>query len=76
MKGNCQYRKVITSDNIVRILRGDLSQAELAKLTGLSQSSIAFYELGRFPKPDVLSKIAAAVGKKITWVIEDANDPE
>ena len=58
-------------ENIVKILRGNLSQAELAKKAGVSQQNIANYELGRFPKPETLEKIAAAVGKKVRWVIED-----
>lgn len=58
-------------ENIVKKLRGNLSQAELAKIAGVSQSAIAIYEMGRFPKPETLDKIAAAVGKRVYWVIED-----
>lgn len=58
-------------ENIVKKLRGNLSQAELAKLAGVAQSAIATYELGRFPKPETLDKIAAAVGKRVEWVIKD-----
>lgn len=61
--------------NIVKKLRGNLTQKELSKLTGIAQSTLAEYELGRFPKPDQLNKIAAAVGKKVKIIIEDA-DPE
>lgn len=60
--------------NIVRILRGNLSQAELAKRSGVSQQNIANYELGRFPKPEILEKIAKAVGKKVKWIIEDIEE--
>ena len=60
--------------NIVRTLRGELSQAMLAKLAGMSQQAIAEYELGRFPKPETLDRIAAAVGKKVEWVIRDIED--
>ena len=60
--------------NIVRILRGNLSQAELAKRSGVSQQNIANYELGRFPKPETLEKIANAVGKKVEWVIKDVEE--
>lgn len=60
--------------NIVKILRGDLSQAELAKRVGIAQSAIATYETGRFPKPETLDRIAAAVGKKVEWVIKDIEE--
>jgi len=56
---------------IVRELRGEISQAKLAQLTGISQAAIAQYELGRMPKPEILERIAAAVGKQIIWKIED-----
>ena len=61
-------------ENIVKILRGNLSQAELAKRAGISQQAVAVYELGRFPNPDKLNKIAAAVGKKVEWVIRDIRE--
>lgn len=55
--------------NIVKELRGNLSQAALAKKVGISQQAIAEYEMGRFPKPETLNRIAAAVGKKVDWII-------
>lgn len=61
-------------ENIVKKLRGNLSQAALAKLAGVSQQAIADYEMGRFPKPDKLEKIATAVGKKVDWIIEDIEE--
>lgn len=61
-------------ENIVKILRGDLSQTELAEKSGIPQRTIAGYELGRFPKPETLDKIAAAVGKKVKWVIENIEE--
>ena len=33
--------------------------------------TIARCELGRFPKPEILEKIAAAAKKLTCWVIED-----
>jgi transcriptional regulator with XRE-family HTH domain len=63
-------------ENIVRKLRGNMTQAELAELTGLSQNAICKYEQGRFPKPETLQKIAAAAGKQVSWVIEDLKEEE
>lgn len=63
-------------ENIVKALRGELSQAELAKRAGVSQPAIALYELGRFPSPDKLDKIAAAVGKRVVWEIKDRETNE
>lgn len=60
--------------NIVKKLRGKLSQAELAKRAGMAQTTIAGYELGRFPNPRILDKIAAAVGKRVYWIIEDIEE--
>lgn len=57
-------------ENIVKILRGSMSQKKLAELSGISQQAIAHYEKGRFPKPEILEKIAAAAGYKITIKIE------
>lgn len=43
-----------------------LTQAELAKLTGIKQSGIARIESGRFlPRLDLVQKIAAAVGMRV-----------
>lgn len=63
-------------ENIIKKLRGNLSQAQLAKLAGISQQAIAVYELGRFPKPETLDKIAAAVVKRISLKIEDIEEVE
>ena len=61
-------------ENIVRKLRGDLSQAKLAKLAGMPQSTLADLELIGFPKLGKLERIAAAVGKKVEWVIKDIEE--
>lgn len=61
-------------ENIVKTLRGNLSQAAFAKKVGISQAAIAYYELGRFPKQETLEKIAAAAGKRIKWIIEDIEE--
>jgi transcriptional regulator with XRE-family HTH domain len=66
-----KWRNSENMENFVKKLRGNLSQAEFAKKIGISQQAIARYELGRFPKPEILEKIAAAAGKKISWIIED-----
>jgi transcriptional regulator with XRE-family HTH domain len=66
-----KYHNGELMENIVKKLRGSLSQAEFARRVGISQSAIAIYELGRFPKPEILEKIAAASGKRIRWIIED-----
>lgn len=57
-------------DKLVRELRGNLSQKKLAELSGVSQQAIAQYELGRFPKPEILEKLAAATGHRIVITIE------
>lgn len=58
-------------ENIVKKLRGKMSQKDLADKIGMTQEAISRYESGRFPKPETLDKIAKAVGKKVHWVIED-----
>ncbi len=52
----------------VRALREDrhLTQAALAKLTGIKQSGIARIESGKFlPRIDLLQRIAAAIGMRV-----------
>lgn len=61
-------------ENIIKILRGNKSQKEFAKQVGISQQSMANYEAGRWPKPEILNRIAGAAGKKITIVIEDLEE--
>ncbi len=57
-------------DNLVKKMRGTISQAKLAKITGISQQSIAQYELGRFARPDKLKRIAAATGYRVIITVE------
>jgi transcriptional regulator with XRE-family HTH domain len=73
-KIGCQPEKSFKGnfmENIVRKLRGNLSQAALAKMAGMPQSTLADLELIGFPKLEKLERIAAAVGKKVEWVIKD-----
>ena len=58
-------------ENLVRKLRGNLTQTELGKRAGVSQQAIVQYEQGRNPNLDIFEKIAAAVGKKVVVTIED-----
>jgi len=58
-------------ENLVRKLRGDLTQTELAKLAGVSQQAIVKYEKGRNPNIEIMERIAAAVGKKLVVTIEE-----
>ena len=63
-------------DNLIRKLRGNLTQKELSEISGIAQDAISRYEAGRFPKPEILEKIAKAVGKKVEWVIKDIKESE
>ena len=52
----------------IRVLREaqNLSQDDLARATGTTQSAIARLESGRFaPRLDVLSRVARALGKRV-----------
>jgi transcriptional regulator with XRE-family HTH domain len=50
-----------------------LSQAKLAKATGLSHGIIAFYETGdRQPSADALQRLAAALGCDIVELLDEA----
>lgn len=58
----------------LRISKG-ITQAQLAKLTGLSQQHISKIEKGLVdPNYATLEKIANALGYKIAWEREDSND--
>jgi len=54
-------------NNIVKQMRGTLTQQELAEKVGLTQSAIARYENGGRPKKGVLERIAKATGHRITF---------
>lgn len=58
----------------LRISKG-ITQAQLAKLTGLSQQHISKIEKGLVdPNYATLEKIVNALGYKIAWEREDNND--
>lgn len=40
----------------------DLSQNQLARLSGVAQGAISQYEAGKAPSPDVLEKLCAGLG--------------
>ena len=49
----------------IRIKKG-LTQGELARKIGVCQNTISFYETGsRFPRRDILSKLAEALGCEV-----------
>lgn len=62
--------------NIIRKLRGNLSQKEFAEKVGITQAAVSIYEKGRKPKIEILERIAAATGKKITIVVEDIKEED
>lgn len=61
-------------ENIIKTLRGELSQAAFAKKVGIAQATIATYETGRSVTLEKLERIARAAGKKITLIIEDLEE--
>lgn len=63
-------------ENVIRKLRGALTQAEFAKKIGISQQAVAKYEQGRTPKIDILEKVAAATGHRIVITIEKIEENE
>lgn len=58
------------TENIIKIMRGKLTQKELADMVGRTQAAIAKYESGRMPKKEILDKIASVTGYKIVLSIE------
>ncbi len=51
----------------------DVTQTDLERLSGVSQSVISYIELGKSaPKIDTLIKIADGLGKKVVIRLEDA----
>lgn len=54
-----------------------LSQAELAKRSGLSQAGISYIEKGlRSPSTDTLELLASALGCSVSYLIGETNDPK
>jgi len=58
----------------IRILRGDLSQSQLAKISGVSQQTISGIEKGKnIPRLDIALAIAKALGISINELINEEN---
>lgn len=56
----------------LRALRGDMSQAELGRALGLSDSAIGMYEQGnRIPKDDIKNRYAEFFGKTVQEIFFD-----
>jgi len=54
----------------IRKIRGNLTQAEFAAISGVTQGTVNKYEKGTiFPGEDVLNKIAAHGGVTIEWLL-------
>lgn len=54
-----------------------LSQAELAKRSGLSQAGISYIEKGlRSPSTDTLELLASALGCSVSYLMGETNDPK
>lgn len=52
----------------IKLIRGDLTQDNFAKLLGTTQATIARYEKGMMPKGDILMKLSVYSGKNINWI--------
>ena len=53
-----------------------LTQVELSKLTGIPQPNITRFESDKSnPTLEMLVKMAAALGKKVTITLEDIEEP-
>jgi len=52
-----------------------LTQKKLARLSGVSQSNISEIEVGKkYPKVPTLRKLAAALGVRVSDLIEESED--
>src|SRR5271166_6394836 len=72
LKRNIQIRLDPTAvGGRIRQVRGfDLTQAEMAKVLGLTQAALSKIERGeRLPSLEVLLKLRAFGGKSIDWII-------
>ena len=57
--------------------RNGLSQAELAKQSGISQAGISYIEKGlRSPSTDTLELLASALGCSVSYLMGETNDPK
>lgn len=53
----------------IQMIRGKMTQQELAKKLGIKQSNVSRYEKGRIPNPEVLLKIAQFANVSIEWLL-------
>lgn len=59
-----------TSNRLQEIMKmKNISQAELARMTGISRGAISNYALGRYePKSDIINKLAKALNCSEMWL--------
>ena len=71
-----QKRKEIIAQIVEARLEKGISQAELARMTGTQRSNICRLESGaQNPTLDMLLKITSALGKDISFLLEDKEEP-
>lgn len=71
IKTKCGCQQQIELKDLLKEMRGILTQKEFAEKIGMTQAGYANFEVKRIPKIDLINKIAEAAGKQITWIIED-----
>ena len=56
--------------------RQGLSLTELAERGGIDRATISKFETGKIPNPTIgaLKKDAAALGKSLSWTLDEASD--
>lgn len=61
----------------LRMARGDMSQTELARLLGVSQSAVANWEGGkREPNHEVTAQVADFFGVTVDYLLGHSDDPQ